>query len=231
MTPLLRAIGCVRQQQRLDTSITKTVRYTWPLTCHFLLGAQAPVQYIVRWARASLAQPNSISTGASVFAGLTVVTNRQRGAVPLPRKFMNFSSQNGVIWCILGVLFLRFATAVFRSSAEAKKNKTLVKILGGSSTQDDPCRSNVGGRDPCNRCGVDACAYTAAVAAAAEAWIVSRGRITSAGKNRHRPSSIRACPSNDSRLHLLIDSSVASTAARLTAAKTPRYLNKLLQKW
>jgi len=31
------------------------------------------------------------------------------GAVPLPRKFMNFSSQNGVIWVhILGVLFLRF---------------------------------------------------------------------------------------------------------------------------
>ena len=28
--------------------------------------------------------------------------------MPLPRKFMNFSSQNGVIWCILGVLFLRF---------------------------------------------------------------------------------------------------------------------------
>ena len=26
----------------------------------------------------------------------------------LPRKFMNFSSQNCVIWCILGVLFLRF---------------------------------------------------------------------------------------------------------------------------
>ena len=30
------------------------------------------------------------------------------GAVPLPRKFMNLSSQNGVILCILGVLFLRF---------------------------------------------------------------------------------------------------------------------------
>ena len=30
------------------------------------------------------------------------------GAVPLPRKFMNFSSQNCVKWCILGVLFLRF---------------------------------------------------------------------------------------------------------------------------
>ena len=43
------------------------------------------------------------------------------GAVPLPRKFMNFSSQNGVIWCILGVLFLRFMNAVFRSSAEGKK--------------------------------------------------------------------------------------------------------------
>ena len=28
--------------------------------------------------------------------------------MPLPRKFMNFSSQNGVIRCILGVLFLRF---------------------------------------------------------------------------------------------------------------------------
>jgi len=35
------------------------------------------------------------------------------------------------------------------------KNKTLVKILG-ASTQDDPCRSNIGGRDPCNPCGVDA---------------------------------------------------------------------------
>ena len=30
------------------------------------------------------------------------------GAVPLPRKFMTFSFQNGVMWCILGVLFLRF---------------------------------------------------------------------------------------------------------------------------
>jgi len=30
------------------------------------------------------------------------------GAVPLPRKFMNFSSQNCVKWYILGVLFLRF---------------------------------------------------------------------------------------------------------------------------
>jgi len=34
------------------------------------------------------------------------------GAVPLPRKFMNFSPQNGVIWCILGVLFLRFMCPV-----------------------------------------------------------------------------------------------------------------------
>jgi len=37
-------------------------------------------------------------------------------AVPLPRKFMNFSSQNGVIWCILSE-----SLAVFRSSAEGKK--------------------------------------------------------------------------------------------------------------
>ena len=62
----------------------------------------------------------------------------------LPRKFMNFSSQNGlIIWCVLGVLFLRFMcpmdcscminfieVPVFRSSAEGKKIKTHVKILG-----------------------------------------------------------------------------------------------------
>jgi len=28
--------------------------------------------------------------------------------MPLPRKFMNFLFQNGVIWCILDVLFLSF---------------------------------------------------------------------------------------------------------------------------
>ena len=48
-------------------------------------------------------------------------------AVPLPRKFMNFSSQDGVIWCILGVLFLGFMCQVPLKG----KNKTLVKILGG----------------------------------------------------------------------------------------------------
>jgi len=32
--------------------------------------------------------------------------------VPLPRKFINFSSQNGVIWCIPGVLFLIFTCPV-----------------------------------------------------------------------------------------------------------------------
>ena len=50
--------------------------------------------------------------------------------MPLPRNFMNFSSQNGV---------------------NGKKNKTLVKILGG--------------RDPCNPCGVDAYAERSAGAA------------------------------------------------------------------
>ena len=58
------------------------------------------------------------------------------GAVPLPRKFMNFSSQNGVIsliWCM-----------VFRSSAEGKKIKHLSKYWE-SLTQDDPCKSNIGG--------------------------------------------------------------------------------------
>ena len=75
----------------------------------------------------------------------------------LPGKFMNFSSQNGVIWCILGVLFLRFTCPVDCSSAKVKKVKHLSKYRG-SSTQDDPCRSNIGegGRDPRSPCGADA---------------------------------------------------------------------------
>ena len=50
--------------------------------------------------------------------------------MPLPGKFMNYLSQNGVIWCILGVSFLRFMNAVFRSPTGGKKNKTLVKYWG-----------------------------------------------------------------------------------------------------
>jgi len=49
--------------------------------------------------------------------------------VPLSRKFMNFSSQNGVIWCILGVLFLKFMCPM-----DPLKGKTLVKILGVVNT-------------------------------------------------------------------------------------------------
>ena len=73
-----------------------------------------------------------------------------------------------MIWCILGVLFLRFICPMdcscminfteipvcARSSAEGKKSNTCQNI--GSSTQDDPCRSNIGGRDHCNPCGGDA---------------------------------------------------------------------------
>jgi len=55
---------------------------------------------------------------------------------------MNFSFQNGAIWCRWKWQRL----AVFRSSTEGK-NKTLAKYWG-SSTQDDPCRSNIGGLRP-----------------------------------------------------------------------------------
>jgi len=49
------------------------------------------------------------------------------GSCPLPKKFRNFSSHNGVIWCILGVLF-------FEIHVLEEKNKTLVKILGVDNT-------------------------------------------------------------------------------------------------
>jgi len=47
---------------------------------------------------------------------------------------MNFSSQNSVIWCILGVLLLRFMCQVPLKG----KNKTLVKILGGRQHRTTP---------------------------------------------------------------------------------------------
>ena len=70
------------------------------------------------------------------------------GRFPFPENFVNFSSQNGVLWCIMRVLLLRFMNAVFRMPAEGKKIKHLSKYWG-SSTQDDPCRSSIGVRDPC----------------------------------------------------------------------------------
>jgi len=35
-------------------------------------------------------------------------SNAEDARIEVPRKFTNFSSQNGVISCTLGVLFLRF---------------------------------------------------------------------------------------------------------------------------
>ena len=85
-------------------------------------------------------------------------------AVPLPRKFMNFSSENDVIWCILGVLFLRFMCPMdcscminFRPIDENDsdlqysevplkgKNKTLVKILGDREHRTTPAGQILGG--------------------------------------------------------------------------------------
>jgi len=103
------------------------------------------------------------ATGTSGVAGRAPKTRESRrrrrqgggvsGAVPLPRKFLNFSSQNGVIWCILGVLFLRFMCRM-------KKNKTLVEIFGGRQHRTTPAGQILGGRDPCNPCGVGAHATT-----------------------------------------------------------------------
>jgi len=55
--------------------------------------------------------------------------------VPLPRKCMYFSSKNGVMWCILGVLFLRFICSMDCSCMinfidENDSDLRLVKILG-----------------------------------------------------------------------------------------------------
>ena len=93
---------------------------------------------------------------------------------------MNFSSENDVIWCILGVLFLRFMCPMdcscminFRPIDENDsdlqysevplkgKNKTLVKILGDREHRTTPAGQILGGRDACNPCGVDACAFAA----------------------------------------------------------------------
>ena len=81
--------------------------------------------------------------------------------MPFHRKFMNFSSQNGVIWCILGLLFLRFTCPMdcscminFIDKTDSDLWYSEVPLKGkikhlskywGSSTQDDPCRSNIGG--------------------------------------------------------------------------------------
>jgi len=52
------------------------------------------------------------------------------GRFPFPENFVNFSSQNGVLWCIMRVLLLRFMNAVFRIPAEGKKIKHLSKYWG-----------------------------------------------------------------------------------------------------
>jgi len=68
------------------------------------------------------------------------------GLCPFPEKFMNFSSQNGVIWCILGVLFLRFMC--HENDSDLRYSEVPQKGKNCQYT----CQ-NIGGRDPC---GVDA---------------------------------------------------------------------------
>jgi len=54
-------------------------------------------------------------------------------------------------WCYM----VHSGRVVFKIHVLKGKENTCQNI-GASSTQDDPCRSNIGGRDPCNLCGVDA---------------------------------------------------------------------------
>ena len=74
--------------------------------------------------------------------------------MPLPRKFMIFLSQNGVIWCILAVLFLTFMchkndSDLRYSEVSLKgKNKTLVKIFGGRQHRTTPAGEILGVATP-----------------------------------------------------------------------------------
>ena len=67
---------------------------------------------------------------------------------------MNFSSQTGVIWCIADE---NYSDLRYSEVPPKRKNKALVKILGGGRQhRTTPAGQMLGGRDPCNPCGVDA---------------------------------------------------------------------------
>jgi len=70
------------------------------------------------------------------------------GRFPFPENLVNFSSQNGVLWCIMRVLLLRFMNAVFRSPAEGKKIKHLSKYWGGRRHRTTPAGQVLGFATP-----------------------------------------------------------------------------------
>ena len=87
--------------------------------------------------------------------------------MPLPRKLMNFSSQNGVAWCILGVLFFKIHVSnglQFRCH----------NIGGGGQHRTTPAGQILGGRDPCDPCGVDA--YGCAAVPEVRRLVLEHGR-------------------------------------------------------
>ena len=94
---------------------------------------------------------------------------RRRGGWGMGRKFMIFSSKNGVIWCILGVLFYRFMChendSDLRYSEVPLKGKNTCQNIGvGRQHRTTPAGQILGGRDPCK---------SATPAALTHLWLVN----------------------------------------------------------
>ena len=89
--------------------------------------------------------------------------------MPLPRKSMNFSSQSGVIWCILS--HMRYSEVPLEG-----KNKTLVKILVGRLHRTTPAGQILGVATPATPAALTLMNVTLLAFAAAAPLLLSAGR-------------------------------------------------------